>query len=253
MLAIHASRLMKEFRGVRAVNDVSIDVAEGEIVGVLGPNGAGKTTTIFMLLGITSPDEGTVELLGLPMPADRTHALAQCNFAATYLELPYRMTVREILEVTCDLYDAPYERIDEVANLFGIEHLLGRMSKDMSSGQRTLVVVARALVNRPRVLFLDEPTASLDPAVAHRVRQVLRDVHRRDRTAILITSHNMADIERLCSRVVFMSKGRVIADESPDAIVERFGVRNLEETFLSVAAAGDGTPGEALDAEEVLA
>jgi ABC-2 type transport system ATP-binding protein len=241
MLAIHAYGLVKSFKDVRAVHGVDLAVREGEIVGLLGPNGAGKTTTIFMLLGITSPDAGRVSLVGHSMPEERSAALELCNFAATYLELPYRMTVREILEVTCDLYGAPYRRIGEVVELFGIEHLLGRMSKDMSSGQRTLVVVARALVNRPRVLFLDEPTASLDPAVAQRVREILRRVHAEDGTAILITSHNMADIERLCSRVAFMARGRVIADDTPAAILDRFGAHTLEETFLSVAAGRDET------------
>jgi ABC-2 type transport system ATP-binding protein len=234
MLAIEASGLIKSFADVRAVDGVNLSVEDGEIVGLLGPNGAGKTTTIFMLLGITEPDAGHVRLLGFPMPEARSTALERCNFAATYLDLPYRMTVREILEVTCDLYGAPYERVDETAELFGVEHLLGRMSKDMSSGQRTLVVLARALLNRPRLLFLDEPTASLDPAIAQRVREVLRRIQAEDGSTILITSHNMADIERMCSRVAFMSKGRVVADDSPAALISRFGT--LEETFLSVAA-----------------
>ena len=242
MLAIQASRLEKNFKNVRAVDGVSLDIEEGEIVGLLGPNGAGKTTTIFMLLGITSPDLGSVRLLGHPMPGERTAALEQCNFAATYLELPYRMTVREILEVSCDLYGAPFRRVDAVAGLFGIEHLMSKMSKDMSSGQRTLVVVARALVNRPRVLFLDEPTASLDPAIAQRVRNTLLRVHAEDGTTIVITSHNMADIERLCSRVAFMARGRIVADDTPGEIVARFGAQNLEETFLSVAAGQTGGP-----------
>ena len=234
MLAIDASGLVKSFADIRAVDGVDLAVEEGEIFGLLGPNGAGKTTTIFMLLGITEPDAGDVRLLGHPMPGARSTALTLCNFAATYLDLPYRMTVREILEVTCDLYGAPHERVDEMAELFGVRHLLGRMSKDMSSGQRTLVVLARALLNRPRLLFLDEPTASLDPAIAQRVREVLRRIHAEDGSTILITSHNMADIERMCSRVAFMSRGRVVADDTPAALIARFGT--LEETFLSVAA-----------------
>ncbi len=236
MLAIHASGLIKSFDDIRAVDGVDLAVEEGQIVGLLGPNGAGKTTTIFMLLGITRPDAGSVRLLGHPMPEERSTALGLCNFAATYLDLPYRMTVREILEVTCDLYGAPYHRIGEMAELFGVERLLGRMSKDMSSGQRTLVVLARALLNRPRLLVLDEPTASLDPAVAQRVREVLRRINAEDSSTILMTSHNMADIERMCSRVAFISKGRIVADDSPAGLIARFGTQTLEETFLSVAA-----------------
>jgi ABC-2 type transport system ATP-binding protein len=253
MLAVRASGLTKSFENLRAVDDVDLRIEEGDIVGLLGPNGAGKTTTIFMLLGITEPDAGDVRLLGRPMPAERTEILEQCNFAATYLGLPYRMTVREILEVTCDLYGAPYRRIDEMSDLFGVRNLLGRMSKDMSSGQRTLVVLARALLSRPRLLILDEPTASLDPAIAHRVREVLRRLHAEDRSTILITSHNMADIERLCSRVAFMANGRVVADDTPGALVTRFGTRDLEETFLSIAASARESDEEApgVEPEEV--
>ena len=239
MLAIHATGLIKTFDDIRAVDGVDLEVEEGQIVGLLGPNGAGKTTTIFMLLGITEPDAGSVRLLGHRMPEERSVALVRCNFAATYLDLPYRMTVREILTVTCDLYGAPHSRVDEMAELFGVDKLMHRMSKDMSSGQRTLVVLARALLNRPRLLVLDEPTASLDPAVAQRVREVLRRIHAEDGSTILMTSHNMADIERMCSRVAFISKGRIVADDSPAGLIAHFGTQTLEETFLSVAADAD--------------
>jgi ABC-2 type transport system ATP-binding protein len=236
MYAIEARGLSKKFKDVQAVNDVDLVVESGDIVGLLGPNGAGKTTTIMMLLGITEADSGTVRILGRALTERRSAAIERTNFWASYLGLPAKMTVREILRVHADLYGAPRAAVNECVERFGLEHLLGRFPMQMSSGQKTLVGVARAIVNRPDLLILDEPTASLDPEIADTIRRTLLDLHAEHRFALLITSHNMTDIERLCRRVVFIGRGRVVADESPAELVARYGAADLEATFLSIAA-----------------
>lgn len=235
MHAITTSGLSKSFKGVRAVDSIDLVVDDGDVVGLLGPNGAGKTTTIMMLLGITTPDEGTVEILGHRYPHQRTAAIERTNFWASYLGLPSKLTVREILDVHCDLYGAPRSRMDDVIERFGIEALLKRFPQSMSSGQKTLVGLARSLLNRPALLFLDEPTASLDPEIADRIRKALAEAHREYGLTLLITSHNMADIERLCRRVVFIGAGRIVADGSPAEITARYEVADLEAAFLSIA------------------
>jgi ABC-2 type transport system ATP-binding protein len=235
MHAIEAIGLVKRFKGTTAVDHVDLVVDDGDTVGLLGPNGAGKTTTIMMLLGITEPDEGSVTLLGHPLPRERTRALEQSNFTASYVGMPDRMKVREILSVFAGIYGAPRDRIDEVMDLFDLHPLAKRTTSELSSGQRTLLGLAKSLLNRPRLLFLDEPTASLDPAVAHEIREILLRVHREERFTLFITSHNMSDIERLCRRVIFLGGGRIVADGAPIEIVERYGAEDLEGTFLSIA------------------
>jgi ABC-2 type transport system ATP-binding protein len=177
-----------------------------------------------------------VHLLGHPLPAQRSVALESVNFTASYVGLPNRVHVGEIMDVFASLYSAPARRVDEVVELFGLRPLLGRFTSQLSSGQRTLVGLAKSLLNHPRLLVLDEPTASLDPEIAERVRSILREVHATEGFTLLITSHNMADIERLCERVVFVASGRVVADGTPSDIVARYGAEDLESTFLSVAA-----------------
>jgi ABC-2 type transport system ATP-binding protein len=236
MFAIEARNLVKSFRGTPAVGGVDLLVDEGDLVALLGANGAGKTTTLMMLLGVTEPDEGRVRLLGHPLPEERIAALEQINFAASYLDLPERLSVRQILEVFARIYRVPLDRVDEVVETFGIGALVKRQKSQLSSGQKTLVGLARAMLNRPHLLILDEPTASLDPEVAQRVREILQTAQREREFTLLVTSHNMADIERLCRRVVFLSKGRVVADGAPDEIAARFGVGSLEDTFLTIAS-----------------
>ena len=235
MYAIEATGLTKSFRRVRAVDGVDLLVEEGEVVALLGPNGAGKTTTLMMLLGITEPDDGAVHLLGHPLPRERGAALQQVNFTASYVSLPSDLRVRDHLRIFADIYGAPRGRAEEVMDLVGIPDLLGRMTTHLSSGQRTLVGLARSLLNRPRLLVLDEPTASLDPEVGTRVRQLLLDEQLREGFTLLVTSHNMAEIERLCRRVVFLAAGRVVADGPPEEVAARYGRDDLEGTFLSIA------------------
>ena len=235
---LEGRRLVKAFRGERAVDGVDLVVREGERVALLGPNGAGKTTTLLMLLGAVTPDAGTVELLGHRLPGGRSAAMEGVGFAAGYLPLPERMRVREVLSVFARLYGIADPAPAVAAGLarFRVDDLAGQMASELSSGQRTLVGIVKATLHRPRLLVLDEPTASLDPDVAHRVREALERINREDGTALLVTSHNMTDVERLCERVVFLSRGRVIADDTPEQVAAQFGRADLEQVFLHLAA-----------------
>ncbi len=235
---MRATGLVKRFRGEVAVEGVDLEVRAGEHVALLGPNGAGKTTTLFMLLGVVTPDAGFVDLVGYRLPGGRTSALAQVGFAAGYLPLAERMRVREFLRMYADLYGIaqPTAAIDEALTRFGIGHLAASLGTELSSGQRTLVGIVKATLHRPRLLVLDEPTASLDPEVAMRVRQGLLDLARTEGSTLLVTSHDMSEVEKLCERVVFLAHGRVVADGSPAEVTASFGRSGLEDVFLHLAA-----------------
>jgi ABC-2 type transport system ATP-binding protein len=239
--ALRATGLVKEYRRGRAVDGVDLTVGPGERIALLGPNGAGKTTTLLMCLGAVTPDAGTVEILGHRLPRERSQAMARVGFGAGYLPLPERMRVIEYLRMFGRL--AGLRRPDPAARAalerFGIAHLAGAMGTEMSSGQKTLVGIAKALLHQPRLLVLDEPTASLDPDVAQRVRTGLREISAEQGTALLVTSHNMVEVERLCERVVFLSAGRVVADGTAAEITERFGRSDLEDVFLHLAQIRD--------------
>ncbi|TML38458.1 MAG: ABC transporter ATP-binding protein [Actinobacteria bacterium] len=234
---LQAERLVKAFRGTPAVDGVDLRVHAGERVALLGPNGAGKTTTLLMLLGVITPDAGAVELMGQHLPAGRSAALAQVGFAAGYLPLTERLRVREFLTMYGQLYGLahPGPAIAEALERFRAPDLAEAMGTELSSGQRTLIGIVKATLHRPRLLVLDEPTASLDPDVALHVRMGLLKMCDELGTALLVTSHNMLEVERLCERVVFLSRGRVVADGPPASVVATFGRADLEEAFLHVA------------------
>jgi ABC-2 type transport system ATP-binding protein len=234
---LRATGLVKRYRRTLAVAGVDLAVEPGERVGLLGPNGAGKTTTLMMLLGVVRPDEGVVEIVGHTLPTERSKAMAHVGFAAGYLPLPERLRVREFLTLFAKLYglSQPGPAVDAALDRFGISHLAANMGNELSSGQRTLVGIVKATLHRPRLLILDEPTASLDPDVAHRVRSGLARICAEDGTALLVTSHNMTEVERLCQRVVFLSGGRVVADGAPDEVAAFFGRDDLEGVFLHLA------------------
>ena len=234
---LDARGLVKAFRRTRAVDGVDLVVEEGERVALLGPNGAGKTTTLLMLLGVMTPDAGSVEVLGHRLPPGRSAAMEGVGFAAGYLPLPDHLRVREALGVFARLYGVtqPDESVSAGLERFGVSHLAERMTTELSSGQRTLAGIVKATLHHPRLLVLDEPTASLDPDVAQRVRAGLEQACDEDGTALLVTSHNMTDVERVCDRVVFLSAGRVAADGSPADVAARFGRATLEEVFLHLA------------------
>ena len=234
---LEARGLVKDYKRARAVDGVDLVVHTGERLGLLGPNGAGKTTTLLMILGVITPDTGSIEVCGLRMDRDRSRAAGHIGFAAGYLPLAERLRVREYLQLYGRLYGIgdPNPRIDAGLERFRIPHLASAMGTELSSGQRTLVGIVRATLHRPRLLVLDEPTASLDPDVADRVRTGLLDLNASDGTAFLVTSHNMLEVKRLCERVVFMIGGTIVADGTHDDIVNHFGRGDLEAVFLHLA------------------
>ncbi|HEX8003611.1 MAG TPA: ABC transporter ATP-binding protein [Mycobacteriales bacterium] len=238
MDALVAEGLVKDYRRSRAVDGVSLTVGAGDRVALLGPNGAGKTTTLLMLLGVVSPDEGSVTILGHRLPKERTKALHHVGFAAGYLPLPEKLRVREYLTMYGALYGVadPASAAREALERFLIPELDAAMGTELSSGQKTLVGIAKATMHDPRLLVLDEPTASLDPDVARRVRVGLQSLCDEKGTALLVTSHNMVEVERLCERVVFLSQGRIVADGTAAEVAAVFGRGDLEEVFIHLAA-----------------
>jgi ABC-2 type transport system ATP-binding protein len=238
-VVLRATGLVKRYRRAVAVAGVDLTIDRGERVGLLGPNGAGKTTTLMMLLGVVQPDEGVVEIAGHRLPGERSRAMSHVGFAAGYLPLPERLRVREFLTLFGKLYGVahPAPAVDAALDRFGISHLASNMGNELSSGQRTLVGIVKATLHHPRLLILDEPTASLDPDVAQKVRVGLARLCSEEHTALLVTSHNMAEVERLCPRVVFLSGGRVVADGTPEAVATLFGRDDLEGVFLHLAEA----------------
>jgi ABC-2 type transport system ATP-binding protein len=240
---LEARGLVKSFGSVRAVDGIDLTVADGERVAVLGPNGAGKTTTLLMLLGAITPDSGTIDILGHTVPRQRSAAMEKVGFVAGYLPLPDRITVREALELFAGFYGLPRrtaaEAVDANLTRFRLEHLADRPCMELSSGQRTLAGIAKSTLHRPRLLVLDEPTASLDPDVADRVRTGLLELNAEEGTALLVTSHNMPEVERLCERVVFVNAGRIVADGSPADVAAHYGHLDLEGVFLHLAR-GEG-------------
>jgi ABC-2 type transport system ATP-binding protein len=243
-VVLSARGLRKVFDGVPAVDGVSFDLARGEILGLLGPNGAGKTTTIHLLLGLLTPTAGEVEILGLDLARHRRRILERVNFSSTYVALPSNLTVWENLNVYAGLYGVRDARrkVEELLALFEVPQVLRRVTGSLSSGQQTRVHLAKALLNDPEVLFLDEPTASLDPDIAAKVREVLRSIQRERGVAMVYTSHNMAEVERLSTRIAFIHRGRIIADGPPDRVLRDHNKASLEEFFLALAREGEAAP-----------
>jgi ABC-2 type transport system ATP-binding protein len=235
--AIAVDRLVKTYKTATAVAGISFALEAGSITALLGGNGAGKTTTIAMLLGLVEPTAGSVTVLGAAMPRQRYRVLHRMNFESPYVEMPRRLTVRQNLEVFARLYGVAdiAGRIRAIAEELELVELLDRQTGKLSSGQRTRVALAKALLNRPEVLLLDEPTASLDPDTADWVRARL-DRYRRERGAtVLLASHNMVEVERLCERVIIMKQGTIVDDDTPPALLARYGRDSLEQVFLDVA------------------
>lgn len=235
--AIAVSGLTKIYRSAPAVDDVSFRISPGSITGLLGGNGAGKTTTIGMIMGLILPTSGRIEVLGHAMPAQASGVLGRINFESPYVDMPARLTVRQNLTVFGKLYGVSdlRSRISQLAADLDLTDFLDRPSGKLSAGQKTRVALAKALVNSPELLLLDEPTASLDPDTADWIRTHL-DTYRRERGAtILLASHNMQEVERLCDRVIIMKRGRIEDDDSPEGILTRYNRSTLEEVFLDVA------------------
>src|SRR6201992_576706 len=235
--AIAVSRLVKQYKATRAVDDISFRIARGSITGLLGGNGAGKTTTIAMIMGLVLPTSGSVAGLALPMPQRRAQVLGRMNFESPYVDMPMRLTVRQNLTIFGRLYAVKNlgERIRQLASDLDLNDFLDRPNGKLSSGQKTRVALAKALINQPELLLLDEPTASLDPDTADWIRQHLIAYRKANNATILLASHNMLEVERLCDRVIIMKRGRIEDDDSPDNIMLRYNRSTLEEVFLDVA------------------
>jgi ABC-2 type transport system ATP-binding protein len=235
--AVAVDRLVKLYKGVAAVDGISFRLAPGSITGLLGGNGAGKTTTIAMVMGLVTPTAGTVKVLGAAMPKERYRVLHRMNFESPYVDMPMRLSVRQNLSVFAQLYgvaDAD-ERIEKLAVDLDLNEFIDRANGKLSAGQKTRVALAKSLLNDPEVLLLDEPTASLDPDTADWVRSRLEDYRRANNGTILLASHNMNEVERLCERVIIMKRGRIEDDDTPARLLTRYGRQTLEDVFLDVA------------------
>jgi ABC-2 type transport system ATP-binding protein len=240
--AIVVAHLWKSYGDVEAVKGISFAVRRGTTTALLGGNGAGKTTTLSMLLGVLTPSSGRVTVLGADMPAERHRVLPRMNFTSPYVDLPKRLTVRQNLAVFCDLYGVrrSRERIAAVANDCDLVDLLPRPYGNLSAGQRTRVSLAKAVLNEPDVLLLDEPTASLDPDIGDRMRSYLERYQRRTGCTMLLASHHMGEVERMCDDVIMLRAGTVVDQGAPRQLIARYGRENMEEVFLDIARGGDG-------------
>lgn len=234
---VEVKGLTKKFGDFTAVDGVSFEIKQGEILGLLGPNGAGKTTTFQMLLGLVTPTAGSIHMFGKDLAQHREEILGQVNFSSTYISMPYSLTAEENLWVVAKLYGLSdiARRIDEVVKKLEMEEFRHKLTRKLSSGQMTRLTLAKAILTEPKILFLDEPTASLDPDIAHKIRALLKEVRQSSGLSVLYTSHNMREMEEMSDRIIFLQKGKVVAQGTAQEITERFGQRDLEEVFLKLA------------------
>ena len=238
---IEVEGLSKRFGAVVAVHELSFQARRGEILGLLGPNGAGKTTTLQMLLGLTTPTTGRARILGLDLATERRAILQRVNFSSAYVALPSNLTAYENLNVFARLYGIrrPREKILALLELFEIPKALNKVTGALSTGQLTRLNLCKAFLNDPEVLFLDEPTASLDPDIADKLRGTLARLQRERQVTMVYTSHNMHEVERLCDRVIFLARGRLVAEGSPRELRDKAKRLTLDEVFIAIAR--DGT------------
>ena len=240
---VEVKNLTKKFGKFTAIDNISFEIREGQIMGLLGPNGAGKTTTIMMLLGLIKPDIGKIKILGKRMSQDRGKILSRTSFASSELRMQGRLNVWENLLVYSYLYNLKKkkERIEGVLRDLEIEDLAHKKFSVLSSGEKTKAILAKALLCRPRLLFLDEPTASLDPYMANRVHKLLLHIKKKFKVTMLYTSHNMAEVTKMCDRIIFLSQGKIIASGTPLEITRKIkesdlvSKPDLEEVFIRIA------------------
>ena len=235
--AIRVEDLSKRYGEVVAVDRLSFEVPAGSTTALLGANGAGKTTTIAMILGLLAPSGGRITVLGEEVPRHRARVLGRMNFSSPYVDLPLRLSTRQNLLVYADLYrvDRAQARIRDLAADLDLEQFLDRPTGRLSAGQKTRLMLAKALINRPELLLLDEPTASLDPDTADVIRGYLERYQREHGATVLLASHNMAEVERLCSNVLMLKRGRLVDQGAPAELLRRYGRANLEQVFLDIA------------------
>ena len=228
--------LEKIYKDKKAVNNISFKVNQNEIIGILGPNGCGKTTTIGMILGLLKPSKGKILINGIEIEKRRVELLDKLNFISPYIELPKKLTVQQNLIVYGKLYDVKKlnEKIDYLSDKLKLSEMLNKITGELSSGQKNRVSLAKSIINDPKVLLLDEPTASLDPETGDYVRSFLEEYQKEKKASIVLASHNMSEVERLCSSVLMMNNGSIIDYGSPKELIKKHGRENMEEVFLKL-------------------
>ncbi len=234
---LHVRELTKRFGDFTAVDGISFEIKPGEILGLLGPNGAGKTTTIQMLLGLVTPTSGSIRVFGNDLATHREEILQQVNFSSTYVSMPQALTVEENLWVIARLYGLSQiqRRVDDIVKKLEMQEFRFKVTRKLSSGQATRLGLAKAFLTEPKILFLDEPTASLDPDIAQKIRSFLKEEQRSSGLSVLYTSHNMREMEEMSDRIIFLQRGKIVAEGTAEQIVKRFGQADLEEVFLKLA------------------
>mgnify|MGYP001362595674 FL=1 len=239
---IQVKNLTKKFKNSLAVNKINFEIKKNKTVGLLGPNGCGKTTSIGMMLGLIKPSEGEIIIDNVNLEkANRVSVLSKMNFASPYVELPKRLTVKQNLEVYGKLYDVKNleKKINQISEELDIKNFLEKKTGELSSGQKNRVTLAKSLINDPEILFLDEPTASLDPDVGDYIRSYIESYKLKNKITILLASHNMTEVERLCDSIIMMKNGKIIDEGTCEEIIKKHGRNNLEETFLKLARRKD--------------
>jgi len=234
--SIEVINLSKSYKSKQAVNNINFKINENEIVGLLGPNGCGKTTTIGMMLGLLKPTKGQVLINGMDIEKNKISLLHKMNFISPYIELPKKLTVRQNLVVYGKLYNVHNlkEQIDYLSNKLRLNKLLNNITGELSSGQKNRVSLAKALINNPTILLLDEPTASLDPETGDFVRTFLENYKKENKISVLLASHNMDEVKRLCGSILMMKDGTIVDSGTPDHLITKHGRKNLEEVFLEL-------------------
>ena len=237
-MKLKVKNIFKKFNSLIAVNNISFDIEKNKTMGLLGPNGCGKTTSIGMMLGLITPTSGQIFIDGIVLePKSRIKLLSMMNFASPYIELPKKLTVKQNLEVYARLYGVKEIniRVSEMIEDLNLQNFLNKKTGELSSGQKNRVALAKSLINKPKLLFLDEPTASLDPDVGDFVREYIEKYKKNNELTILLASHNMTEVERLCDQIIMMKKGEIVDSGTCNELIEKHGRENLEETFLKIA------------------
>ena len=229
-------KLYKNYNNKEAVKNISFKINRNEIIGILGPNGCGKTTTIGMILGLLKPSSGKILIDNVEIEKKRVDILDKLNFISPYIELPKKLTVKQNLEVYGRLYDVKNlnEKIEDITEKLRLKEIINKITGELSSGQKNRVSLAKSIINEPMILLLDEPTASLDPETGDYIREFLQNYQKENKTSILLASHNMAEVERLCSSVLMMNNGSIIDQGKPSELIKKHGRKNMEEVFLKL-------------------
>ena len=237
-MKLEVKNLVKKFKSMVAVNNISFEIEKNNTLGLLGPNGCGKTTSIGMMLGLITPTKGEIFVDNIKLNSkNRIKLLSLMNFASPYIELPKKLTVRQNLEVYARLYgiSEKVERIEELIEDLNLGNFIDKNTGELSSGQKNRVSLAKSLINKPKLLFLDEPTASLDPDVGDFVREYLEKYKKKNELTMLLASHNMKEVERLCSKIIMMKQGKIVDEGTCEELINKHGRENLEDTFLKIA------------------